>query len=119
MREDPDSEEEEAQMGRSRRERKPRTVLQYYKAGGNPIDHVPVDNVESLVMEKPKPKPRPRLQPVQKPTPKPRPKVELVQRPIPKPRPNVESLKRALEDQQRHPVWKLFQKLQSLLEFVE
>ena len=93
----PDS--EEAEVVRSKRERKPCTVLQYYKAGGDPVEEVPVDNVELLV-ERPKPKPRPRLQPGR--------------RPIPKPRPKVESQKRALENRQRHPVWKLFRALESL-----
>jgi len=92
---------DEVEVGRSKRERKPRIVLQYFKPGGDPIEHVPIDNVELLVLERPKPKPRPRLQPVT--------------RPIPKPRPKVESQKRALENKQRHSGWKLFRKLQSQL----
>ena len=96
---EPDS--DEAEVVRSKRERKPRIVLQYFKPGGDPIEHVPIDNVELLVLERPKPKPRPKLQPVK--------------RPIPKPRPKVESQKRALENRQRQPGWKLFRKLQSQL----
>ena len=95
----PDS--DEAEVVRSKRVRKPRMMLQYLKPGGDPVEHVPIDNVELLVLKRPKPTPRPKLQPVR--------------RPIPKPRPKVESQKRALEIRQRHPVWKLFRKLQSQL----
>ena len=112
------------QSGRSQRVRKPRSVLTYYKTGGDPFQV----NTEALKIIKPTPKPRPKAHPLKNPTPKLNPRADSfkmptsyptrqwLNKPTPKPRPLSESQKQELKNHRRQLVMSLIQSLFELWE---